>query len=822
MSLNRWLRECRAIPSRTRRLCRRPASDNRRSAGFRLESLEDRCVPASSTASIAQAYGQLPLGFEVNRGQADAAVSFLSRGDGYGLYLTPSAAVLDLSTGSAAAGQPSDDQVLTVQLVGSNAAARPVGLDLQPGVSNYLIGNDPSQWVTNVAHYGRAEFQNVYPGVNLVYYGNDQQHLEYDFVLAPGADPGAIRLSFQGAQGVTLNRQGDLVLHTAGGDLVEQAPVAYQTVDGARQAVSSRFVLAAGNQVAFQIGAYDATRPLVIDPTYSLVYSTYIGGNSAIAVDGAGDAYITGIAGNVFSTRNAFQKNSGGFQDAFVTKLNPAGTALIYSTYLGGRYHDAGTGIAVDASGNAYVTGRTASDNFPTKNAFQPTKQGAPSSAVKYSWDAFVAKLNPSGSALLYSSYLGGSGDETSDYGIAVDNSGNAFVSGWTPSADFPTTTGAYRTSFTTTGASDDGFVTKLNTTLAGAQSLVYSTFLGGLVSNGIALDGAGNAYVGGEGGGPGNVVKLKPDGSGLAYSSLVGGNVDAIAVDATGDAYVTGFAPRQGVLVTKLDTAGSQVYSLTFGGSDATGTDRGEAIAVDSAGNAYVTGSTSSPTFPTVNAIQSTYGGGLDAFVTVLADPSQPGGTPTMVFSSYLGGSDLDRGDGIAVDGGGNVYVTGYASGGFPTTAGSFEPIYPYHGQHPSAVGFVAKIGVQSTPGATPSSSPSGGADPLAPPATAPTSPMALPAGADLSDLAGVMPLPWRPVTPFTSTAGFTGTGLRTALALESVSPPNAAISPIVCADADIGRRPRVLQALAADDAIDDGPADWLVAPVTLGGEVN
>src|SRR5262249_37675516 len=187
--------------------------------------------------------------------------------------------------------------------------------------------------------------------------------------------------------------------------------------------------------------------------------------------------------------------------DAFVTKLNPSGTALIYSTYLGGRYNEAGTGIAVDVSGNAYVTGRTASDNFPTKNAFQPTKQGAPSSAVKYSWDAFVAKLNPSGSALLYSSFLGGSGDETSDYGIAVDNSGNAFVSGWTPSADFPTTTGAYQTSFTTTGASDDGFVTKLNTTLAGAQSLVYSTFLGGLISNGIALDGAGNVYVAGEGG---------------------------------------------------------------------------------------------------------------------------------------------------------------------------------------------------------------------------------------------------------------------------------------------------------------------------------
>jgi hypothetical protein len=798
---------------------RRSTPDNRRTAGLRLESLEDRCVPAGSTASIARAYGQLPLSFEVNRGQADTAVGFLSRGDGYGLYLTPTAAVLDLGQGPAAAGQPADDQVLTVQLVGSNPAARPVGLDLQAGVSNYLIGDDPSQWITNVAHYGRAEFQNVYPGVNLVYYGNDQQHLEYDFVLAPGADPGAIRLSFQGTQGIMLNRQGDLVLHTTGGDVVEHAPVVYQTVIGGRQAVPSRYVLAAGNQVAFQVGAFDATRPLVIDPTYSLSYSTFVGGNGgsdgrAIAVDAAGDAYIAGNASNGFPKQNGFQqKYGGGVQDGFVTKLNPTGTGLIYSTYIGGHSDDAATGVAVDSSGNVYVTGDTASTDLPTKSAFQPSNHGG-----YHGWDYFLSKLSASGSALLYSTYLGGSTDELSDPAVAVDNSGDAFVGADTASTDFPTTPHAYQTTF---AGSDDGTVTKVNTNLSGAGSLVYSTYLGTLGISSIAVDGNGNAYVPSENVNltPGAcVTKLDPTGSLVLYSTPVTPTIHAIAVDASGEVYGT----AGGAVVTKLDASGSQVYSFNFGGgSGGTG---GEAIAVDGAGHAFVTGVTASSAFPTVNATQSTYGGGsYDAFVTEIADPSQAGGAPTVVFSSYLGGDATDVGNGIAADGAGNIYVTGYTySRNFPTTSGAFQTQLP--GAQRSAVisAFVTKIAVQNTPAAAPGSNPAGGADPVIPLTPAATSPTALPAGTAPTDLVGVLPFPSRPATPETASVGRISTDSRTAPMLESGSPLNAAMAPIVNADAGSSRRMSMLLALADGGALDEGPNDWLLAPVTLIGEAN
>ena len=405
----------------------------------RLEALEPRWL-LSGDAALVQAYGQLPMSFQLNEGQTDPQVAFLSQGSGYALFLTPTESVLSLQTPASATPSADADQaapasVLSMQLVGASAAPQVVGLDQLPGTSNYLIGNDPSQWHTDIPNYAQVEEQGVYPGVDLVYYGNQQQ-LEYNFTVAPGADPGVIRMAFTGAQSATLDDQGNLVLQTAGGPVVEQAPVLYQESGGVRQAVSGHFVLEGNGQVGFAVGSYDPSQPLVIDPILS--YSTYLGGSGynsgqGIAVDSAGDAYVSGQTGSTnFPTANPLQATFGGSSDAFVAKLNPAGSALVYSTYLGGNGVAFGTGIAVDSAGNAYVTGITESTNFPTAgNALEPTV-GAGNS------EGFVAKLNPSGSALVYSTYLGGSG-YNSGQGIAVDSAGDAYVTGTTASANFPT-----------------------------------------------------------------------------------------------------------------------------------------------------------------------------------------------------------------------------------------------------------------------------------------------------------------------------------------------------------------------------------------------
>jgi hypothetical protein len=686
----------------------------------RVEALENRLCLSSlgagttptqtddaTQAEVSRNYGQLPLSFEANQGQADAQVNFLSRGSGYTLYLTPTQSVLDLQSSAGSDPAASGDE-LTMQLVGANPSAQATGLDLQPGVSNYLIGNDPAQWHTNVPNYARVAYENVYPGVNLVYYGNDQQHLEYDFVLAPGGNPNAIQLAFQGTQGISLDAQGDLVLKTSGGDVTEQAPIVYQDVNGARQAISGRYVLEGGNQVGFQVGSYDPTRPLVIDPTYSLGYSTYLGGSggsrgNGIAVDSSGDAYVTGTAWGGFPLKNPLQGKYAGNADVFVTKLNAAGTALVYSTYLGGSSGDSGSAIAVDASGNAYVSGVTGSTNFPTKNAYQSQLSGGQGQ------DAFLAKLNASGSALLYSSYLGGSGTEGC-YSIALDGSGDAFVTGQTNSTNFPTTPGAYQTTYTS--APIDVFVSKLNPNQSGSASLVYSTYMGTGRGYGIAVDGSGNAYVSGYNTSRSVIVtELNAAGSALVYSTSLGGSwgqaATAIALDAAGDAYVTGwtyssdfpttpgafetvYPGHNSPFVTKLDGTGSIVYSTFLDGTNSTVgiNDAGYGIAVDAAGDAYVTGFTASTNFPIANAFQPTYGGGQDAFVSELNAAGS-----ALVYSSYLGGSDPDAGYGIALDSSGNTYVTGYTYTSFPTTPGAFQTTYPGPIKHPVAEAFVTKI---------------------------------------------------------------------------------------------------------------------------------
>jgi len=525
------------------------------------------------------AMAQLPLFFETNQGQVNPKVKFMSRGGGYTLFLTSTEAVLAAKS-----------VVLPMNLLGANDKAPVSGMNELPGKANYFIGNDPAKWHTNVATYAKVKYEGIYPGVDLVYYGNQGQ-LEYDFVVSPGADPRSIAIQFAGAP-VEIDREGSLVLHTDGGEVLFHRPVAYQSPQDSEQSessnkhfIDSRFVLRGNNKIAFEVAAYDHSRPLVIDPV--LVYSTYLGGSFpdealSVAVDSSGSAYVTGItcSADFPVTTGAYQTTShngtGGncptsqnsFEDAFVTKFNAAGTALVYSTYIGGSASDRGYDIAVDSSGNAYIAGQSQSTDYPTTTgAFittcpggvggcntgtvtklnstgsalvystylgGPGNMGATGIAVNSSGQAYVtgatdesfpttasafqasnpkfglnpifAMLNASGSGLVYATFLGGTGGDfnpgSQAFGVAIDSLGKAYITGWTDSPDFPTTTGAFQTKCGTDGNCNglwDAFVAKLDPTKSGAASLVYSTFLGGSGTDlglGIAVDSAGNAYV--------------------------------------------------------------------------------------------------------------------------------------------------------------------------------------------------------------------------------------------------------------------------------------------------------------------------------------
>jgi Beta-propeller repeat/FG-GAP-like repeat len=687
--------------------------------------------PADTTASarLQQNYGKLPLSFEANQGQTDGEVKFLSRGEGYTMFLTSGGAVMALRASGAenkhagALAEPESRRrqrgtesarstVLRMNLVGANHMARVTGGEELPGKSNYFIGNDPSKWRIDVPNYGRVEYDSVYPGVDLVYYGHQGQ-LESDFIVGTGVDAGAIRLRIEGARRVRINRQGDVELKMGGGEVVLGKPLVYQRSEGEseKHIIAGRYTVKGRGEIGFEVASYDKREPLIIDPV--LRYSTYLGGNgddtgNGIAVDAEGNAYVIGsTSSSNFPTANPLAGASAGGQDVFVTKLNAAGNALVYSTYLGGSGTDYGYGIAVDADGNAYVTGETDSTNFPTASPFQAANGG--------NGDAFVTKLNATGNALIYSTYLGGS---TSDMGagIAVDATGNAYVTGSAYSTDFPTVNPFQATS----GGSYDAFVTKLN---AAGNALVYSTHLGGSDTDygqGIAVDAEGNAYVAGytyskdfptvnpfqatlHGLINAFVTKLDGVGNGVFYSTYLGGNnVDfgqGIAIDAAGNAYVTGttesvdfptmnaFQATYGgdadVFVTKLNTAGSALVYSTYLGGDGTNGDGAHGIAVDTAGNAYVTGYTSSTNFPTANAFQASLAGADDTFVAKL----NPAGN-ALLYSTYLGGTTNDYGTGIAVDAAGNAYVTGGTSStNFPT----MNPFQASFGGTEDA--FVAKI---------------------------------------------------------------------------------------------------------------------------------
>ncbi len=658
-------------------------------------------------------YGKLPLSFELNQGQSDARVKFLARGQGYNLFLTADEAVLSLRATT----------VVRVRLAGANRHAEITGLDPLPGTSNYFIGNDPERWQRDVPHYARVKYAGVYPGIDLVYYGKERQ-LEYDLVVAPGADPARITLAVDGVRKLSLDPDGNLMLETSQGDLVQHKPLIYQDIAGTRRPVAGRYVLRASHRVGFQVAGYDTTEPLVIDPV--LTYSTYLGGNgvdigNAIALDGARNAYVTGVTDSTnFPTANAFQSTRSGSVDVFVTKLNAAGSALVYSTYLGGGLAETGFAIAVDNAGNAYVTGETdsttAAGPFPTVGAIQSAYGGG--------GDVFITKINAAGNALLYSTYLGNTGTDRST-GIAVDGSGNAYITGQT-NGTFPTAN-AFQS---LNGGSIDAFVTKIN---AAGSALVYSTYLGGTGSENsveggaIAVDGEGNAYVGGSTGSPnfpgastsaiqplyggdindGFVVKFNAAGSALLYSTYLGGSgregVHGIAIDTSGNAYVAGTTdspnfptavPLQALkngsgtdaFVSKLNATGSAlVYSTYLGGSGAG--DASYAIAVDSGRSAYVSGFTNSNNFPTVNPVQPVNVGLADAFVSKLNATGS-----ALLYSSYLGGgTGHENGYGLAVDGSGNAYVTGKTnSTNFPT-ASPFQSTFGGSGDD----AFVTKIGI-------------------------------------------------------------------------------------------------------------------------------
>ena len=686
-----------------------------------------------SDAHVREAYGKLPISFEANQGQAGGDVRFLSRNAGFNLFLTPSEAVLTLKpagqgsqatggTGSLAGKSKPDateSSVIRLSFAGANVHPGMQALDKQASVSNYLVGNDASKWRTDVANFARVKYTGLYAGIDLLYYGNQMQ-LEYDLLVAPGADPRQIMLAVDGAKSLKIDAVGNLVLATSQGDLVQHRPIAYQQINGTRRAVDASYAVRGDGRVGFQLGAYDASVQLVIDPV--LVYSTFMGGNlgdhaADVAVDASKNSYVVGFSDSYtgFPTKNAYQSVNKRANDVFVAKFGPTGT-LVYSTFIGGSGADEGAGIAVDGSGNAYVTGLTSSVDFPTVSGYQTVLGGVQ--------DAFVTKLNASGNALIYSTYLGGNANTTYSgatgeygYGVAVDASGSAYVAGWTASTNFPVVSAFQSTRSAAPGgcnastdanrcARSDAFVAKFN---ASGNQLVYSTYLGGAEYDeayALAIDGSGNAYVTGtstsanfptasakqsvsSGNGDAFVTKVGPAGNALTYSTYLGGVGQdfgyGLTVDSTGNAYVVGvtasanfplLTPAQSFnaglggsgtdgFLTKVGPAGnSWIYSTYIGGS---GSEAANGVAVDDAGNAYVAGQTTSTTgFPISNAIQASNAGFSDGFLVKIS-----GSGNAFVYGTFLGGSDDDFATEVAVDAGGDAYVVGFtSSANFPVLA--------------------------------------------------------------------------------------------------------------------------------------------------------
>jgi hypothetical protein len=605
---------------------------------------------------------------------------------------------------------------------GASAGVELEGADPMGAHANFFTGSDPGRWRTRVPIFRKLIYRGIYPGVDAGYSSNGWR-LKAEFVVAAGSDPGQIRLEYTNA-GVSLREGGALLVKSEGSQLLEEAPVAYQEAEGGQVPVAVEFVLLDSHTVGFRLGAYDSSRPLIIDPVIS--YSTYLGGSDLGAVTGAvvdsgGYLYVTGwTAALNFPIAGPAQGFNAGSVDAFVAKFSTNGSSLIYATYIGGSSDDRGAAIAVDSSGQAWITGYTTSSNFP-----QAPNQGLTLGGGR---DAFVLKLNALGNTILFSRYLGGTNWDTGT-AIRVDSGGNAYVAGDTLSANFPVASALQPAN----GGKTDAFVTKFNS----SGGIVWSTFLGGASdehAGGIAVDSSGNVYVGG-GTGSANfptaapfqpalkgaqdafVSKIAAAGSPLIYSTYLGGSggtgaypeqVNGIAVDSTGAAYVAGvtssadfpvtsgsfqqaFAGVQDGFVSKLNAAGSALVYSTYLG--AYGTEWISAIALDSSLNAYVGGFTSSATFPVQNPLQA-FKGGYDALVTEL----NPNGSAA-VFSTPYGGTGLDAANAIALDANANIFVGGQTSSAdFPLA----NAIQTYNSG--GSIGWVARLGVTAAPPQVPS----------------------------------------------------------------------------------------------------------------------
>jgi hypothetical protein len=712
-----------------------------------------RIAPATSSQARSS-YGNLPLMFEANRGQSDSQVKFLSRGSGYSLFLTAGGMVLALQPLATTASsdfaqtilslpshpklspirqqeklvqQHQQSTTVTINLVGAMRNPTIVGEEPLATRVNYFIGRDPSQWLLNVPAFGRIRYRNLYPGIDLVYYGSNHR-VEYDFDLAPGADATKIQFAVKGAEALKIDGAGNLVLNVAGTQLLFQTPAIYQESNGVRSPVSGSYVLRDATHVGFAVGSHDRSAPLVIDPV--LVYSSFLGGSGddfpgGIAVDSSDDAYVTGVTDSPnFPLATLGSYNSTQFR-MYLTEFNPTGSSLLFADYFGGTSGgDAPAGVALDSSGNPYITGVATSSDFPVMNAFQSSLAG--------SQDAFVVKFSADGSSIIYSTYLGGGtmtavGGSISQYGnaIAVDPSGEAIVAGVTMATDFPTAS-AYQSSISTDQFGDwgeYGFVTKF---AANGESLVYSTYLAGATLNtttcsgcfpdsevlGVASDGSGNAYVTGitttadfpvtSGAfattSPGYylsdvgfVSKFTNSGA-ISYSTYLGGLtssfLNAVAVDSTGAAYVTGYdsandnfpivttsicdpssAACNGAVIVKLNPTGTSLDYSTFIGTSNNMT--GQMIQVDAAGDAFIEGS--DVALDLANPIE-TYAGGDGDVVVAEIDPT----ASTLLMATFLGGQGVEAAGGLALDGSGNVYVTGITQSlDFPVTESSFQTAY-------------------------------------------------------------------------------------------------------------------------------------------------
>lgn len=647
---------------------------------MRVSLLLCGAVCLGTICASAAAVPGVPTFFMANQGQAPKSVLFMAKGSGLTAYFLRREILLR-----------APGAWVHMRFPGAAATAQVEGASPLAARANFLIG-DASQWHRGVRTFAAVRYHDLYPGIDMIY-GGAGVHLKSEFVVAPGFDPAKIRIRYGGVGSPSIRHDGSLSITVGDQQLTEAPPYVYQERRAVRTAVESSYLLDPDSSVGFSIGRHDASLPLIIDPV--MTYSTTIGATSfnaatAIAVDGAGSAYIAGYTdSSALPTANPAQNFNLGGVAAFVAKLNAAGNSLEYCTYMGGSGDDRAYGIAVDSSGAAYVTGSTTSLDFPTRYAEQTSLQGGR--------DAFVFKLSPMGNMLEYSTFLGGSGTETAN-GIALDASGNAYVVGDTTSLNFPAS--GYQTA---NHGSQDAFVAKLS---SNGQQLLFSTYLGGAGADhggAIAVDSNGSAYITGYTwsrnfplanafqtviGGPCNayIARLSSDGNSLLFSTYIGGSGctmaypetgQGIAVDPQGNASVAGVTSSSDfplwnaiqpqlegstdVFVVKVNSAGGMLFSTYIGGS---GVDIGNAIALDASGAIYVVGYTYSDDFPvTTGAVQTANAGSCDAFLFKLSPTGD-----TLLYATYLGGSGNDTASGVALDANGNVYLSGWTlSGNFP-----------------------------------------------------------------------------------------------------------------------------------------------------------